>query len=325
MISATYNACQQKKADSYHKILDISSGSIIQIVNIFLCLRQKYGNSVYPSQTLLAKQTGLSRRQVIRITHYLHEEGIIIKRKRYNDTSEYIPSSIFTTHAHLLKSKFSALKHVLNKFFLSSLFVACKTNFKANVTSSLNNIYKYPVYILTRERYVPEPTYIPKDREFLHTFYNRKKGRKNMIPFVPSDTVQQLTKKHNLSKWGQLKLSIFPDFILKQVDNSYNKLTKTPDNPFEWFFLAAKTICETNCVDINWQSFYDYKEFYKMPDNALMVLPNICKTTSYTVPSDNYLATRDKDQERNQERRNRISSNPQLSAMQQMFQSMLSL
>lgn len=318
IITNTHTNCQQNLISSFSL-----TKFQIEIIGLFVDLDSKY-KEINISQGRIAFFLNSSLRSINRHIGILSKMGILSKKKRYNTTSIYKVSQSFKSYVKSIKPKFKSPMFVMAisslMSFIQAPIAALNQVFKTFGVSIKYNRYIFPVYTFTRERYIPQETYIPQDGVVLYKTYKKEV---NMKEFEPCAELRILTKKHNLTKWGQLKLSIFSGVVLSQVDKSLDKLSKKPDKQFEWIFLAAKTISETNGMPLDWQSFYDYKEYYKMPDNAQMIFPKTIKPTIIVDDSERYLNRREKDIVESQSRIERNASDPVKSAMQKMFESML--
>ena len=97
----------------------------------------------------------------------------------------------------------------------------------------------------------------------------------------PISPVIRKLKELNLSKWGQIKLSAFPDEVLK---DSYEKLKyhKNIRNKYNWFFKLCLNYCHREGIkpDFNWSNML--AKSYKMPIDAPMILP-LHFDTSYLI------------------------------------------
>jgi len=79
----------------------------------------------------------------------------------------------------------------------------------------------------------------------------------------------------NLSKWGQIKLSAYPD---QALDYAYSQLKFTnPRDPFKWFVSLCMRYCQENKMAPDWSGMLTLSRELNMPDNAAMTLGPLLK------------------------------------------------
>lgn len=70
-----------------------------------------------------------------------------------------------------------------------------------------------------------------------------------------------------LSKWGQIRLSAFPDHIINHVAE-FLLLPGHPEKQFEDFFTHCEAYCFEKCVQPNWERAAALAAQFNMPANA---------------------------------------------------------
>lgn len=244
----------------------------IKLLNFLLYLDQKY-KTVCISQCALAAHIEVHRQHVNALLKRFSELGLIEKIYRHRKTSIYKMSSLFKIFSTKIYQTFWSLRGVAIK--------ALQKLWRQDRTPRLVSLYKYPVDIVN-----------------LHEKEGRPK-RKRMEKLEISETLREVTKTLNLTKWGQIKLICFPDEVLRHGLDNYKKFARNSPKPFEWFFMHCKTHCEGNEIPISWQDYYDLVDVYHMPKNAPMIRKE--KKSSFDIPKtknlDDYF-TRQKEERR---------------------------
>lgn len=93
-----------------------------------------------------------------------------------------------------------------------------------------------------------------------------------------SPIIRSLTEL-NLTKWGQIRLSAFPD---EAILYAQDKLKNNHDiiNKYNWFFKVCYQYCTDTNIKPDWQLVEQLSIGYKMPVDAPMTLP----TPTATIP-----------------------------------------
>lgn len=251
-------------------INSIKSRYELQIVNILIRNSIKY-EKVFISQTLIAREVGVTRETVNRFIKDLAEKQLIIKVKRYNTTSLYFVNRLFYKFQEKLKHLFSALKQ-WNIYTLTYFLSGLKSAFLGHITSSINRYINIPVVsICNRERYSSKS----KSSQTGNRDFNKNiQKRRVMNQIEISSTLRKVTEILNLTKWGQIKLIPFQDEALEAVLQQIEFIKKAR-SPFDVFFMACKSHSEQNNIPIDWNLYYQFKEFYHMPADAkFTIIPN---------------------------------------------------
>lgn len=242
-------------------IRDRFNQSHVDILNYLLFLAGKF-KVVGCSQAHIARATGFGKRTVIKVLADLHEWRLIYKGYRHMRTCFYNISPYFKspTAKSRLGSFFTSLRIVVFLSLYSLLSQAAPT--ASTPTCTLN---KYVSYIRKKNYY---KKYRPTDN--LMAIERHKVYGENPI----SMAIQDITDELGLTKWGQIRLSAFPDEVILYVTQRYRLERKSRIlNPFGWF----KTVCIEHCAENNitpdWRFIYLLAEAYQMPTNAPNTYP----------------------------------------------------
>lgn len=245
------------------ELFSISNTFQIEILDYLIRSTNRY-RKVFPSQYCIAQVVGCSQRTVNSHLRYFAEKGWLDKKKRYNTTSLYRLSRVFIDYAHTLRYKFKSLKHVYNLTLLLS-FLPTKKNFtesyfQPTFVSRKNIDINYPIVsTLTRERSVVK----------------KNKFRRRIDMKVPqiSSILATITKRLNLTKWGQIRLIPFPDEALNYAYNEYQHSSNIKQS-FNWFFAKANHYCITHDIEPHWKIYYEMAEEFNMPTDPKYIADN---------------------------------------------------
>ena len=234
---------------------------------------------MYFTQSTIAERTGRSRGFVNRTIGLLTKIGVLAKNYRHKTSCQYKVSNWFRNEKvrSALNSLFMAFvlfpvplrtNPSLEPINFELLKVIQSARWKGRVTQQ-EDIFKYNNQV--RIPYKETSDYIAKlQREIMK---------------IPRLTIHDAAHQHiyeipeilkkipalNLSKWGQIKLSCFPD---KAIEYAYKQVeyAKHMDDKFRWFFKLCRDWCEDNNVRPNWERAQRLAQAYCMPDKAKMVL-----------------------------------------------------
>lgn len=92
-----------------------------------------------------------------------------------------------------------------------------------------------------------------------------------MSNFIKTPAMDRATDVLNLSKWGQIKLSIFPDEVLDYATKALHNSSDVNDH-FAWYFAICLKYCALHKLDLDWQLFYSLSEIHSLPDDAKWVV-----------------------------------------------------
>lgn len=231
---------------------EINCKNHIKLINFLLHLDQKF-KSVFISQRALGAHIGVNREQANRLTQRFMKLGILIKIKRYNKTSVYKMSHWFKVFAVQLQYKFWSLRKWAKKLLQQA--------WNQERTSRIYRNINIPVY----------------------SYNHLHEKERLMDKFEISPALRKITGVLKLTKWGQIKLSHFPDEILLKGLECYQKYSSNVKDPFTYLFSYCKEHCNGSDREINWKKYYDLADQYNMPQNAPMVITK--PKSSFTIPS----------------------------------------
>lgn len=242
----------QDKNPSRHKFMD-------QLIRLFWKYRV-----ICPSQTCLALSNDRCRATANRQLDIMEQMGWITIKRRYNKTCLYTINPIILQARHLLWDKFTALKS-LSLYLLGS---AVNAAFGKNVTSRINNGVIYKPSLTVRLSTSRETNGNSKGLQSLV-----RVRRESMEDFVASPVMKVATDVLGLSKWGQIRLSVFTDQALAEALMEYKGTDKgSIKDIFGWFFSRVRTISEKKSLPIDWKKGESFKERYGMPEDAKLIL-----------------------------------------------------
>lgn len=207
--------------DNPSLFLDSLSASHIKVFDIIIRFSHYY-KTIYPSQTTIAQEVGLSRVHVNRIIRDLVSYGFIAKKRRYNATSYYQVSPYFT---------FADIRQKLSKFFKSlyALPLALLLSFTPNVT--LTNI---------------------KDirNMFYKSHHQRRRVMVNEHILIPKYVLELKLDGIELSREQKIKLCAFNKQTISAAIDKF-KNAKDVRNPYNYFFKLCLDYADLHDEPIN--------------------------------------------------------------------------
>lgn len=99
---------------------------------------------------------------------------------------------------------------------------------------------------------------------------SKKEKKENVMNANPIPQAIRDIAELPLTKWGQIKLSAFPEQAIRYARFELSKVN--PTDPFAWFFGVCLKFCQRNGIAPDWEKMVTLSRTYKMPDNALMLL-----------------------------------------------------
>lgn len=241
--SSNYNnnssTCQAEK-------LDTLTPSQTKIMNKILLLGNRC-TYVYPNQTTLGREAGVTRRQTNRIIKQLCEWGLLEKLTRPNLTCVYRVPQFFLDpiNRQRYKDKFSAFR------WLSLVLLFCP----------LLSLGVSRTIIVNRFIYKPFP---PFGREGL-TDSSRRVGVYSSE--ARSKVILELTRDLNLNKRGQIKLSPYPFECLTYAQGRFKEV-KNPRDSFAFFLSLCNKWCDMNDIRPDWKAKFELLRQSKMEDEG---------------------------------------------------------
>ena len=268
-----YNITNHNDSQIEKLILSLNDGEMTTL-NYLLQASNLFGEIIYPSQKNIAGRTKRSRVTVHRHTNKLDRLGIVKKENRGFKKSclYYINSQLFTNLR--LREKLSHMLSALKWFSKALLVSFAPRDYRLNNT--VDTLIKEYNYLKSSSSYIHSSCSKKNGvyRKKVEDFY-KKRGNLRMEELKISEVLREVTKKLNLSKWGQIKLSIFRDDILSFALSQYSKTKKIRD-VFAWFYGVCLNYAKEIKYYIPWAKYYYWRDHYKMPAEPNYVI----KTTT---------------------------------------------
>lgn len=227
-----------------------------------------YYTNINISQLRIAHELAIHPVTVCKIIAKLVRYKFISKTvAKFKQTCTYFFNPIFNNPKSV--SILSEVLGFLKKSFSLSQFLHFKEKYStAKLTISSLSINILPV--VSKTKICKKTT---TDGEIFFKKFPKRKELGSMDGIEISEELKLVTQKLNLTKWGQLKLSVFPDHILKQALSEL-RLAREARNNFGWFISVAIKACDREKIRPNWQQYDFLKEKYQQPENAKMVMPS---------------------------------------------------
>lgn len=243
---------------------------------VFECLDHFYTHFkgvVDVSQERVAQQTGYCRQTVNEAIMQLSSLGFIEKKRRYNKTSIYKIAAFFRINDH--RARLAFIFKSFQKYLPLSLLSLLNNTISQESNPTIKES-KYIKKILVSKSSSNRETRETRSKDEALNFYPKKKSKKQMEPFAMTPALERATKVLQLTKWGQLKLSILPEPVLLQSLDDL-KRAKSLDNKFAYVISRSIKTCNDGQISINWQRWYDLKKMYQQPVDAKMTLVSVDK------------------------------------------------
>ena len=250
----------------------------VLVVNFLLKLNSKY-DKIFPSQANIAMWIGCSRKTVNLILKELNEQGWIKKiQRKTRQTCIYIISPKFNALADFPEAR-KKLPGLVNYWYKLTLGYFMhgpgQQVLEPNVTP-----YK------EENRYITNSSVsVSKTESLLEDLKNRfinkspKKEEEDMesvSTFSVSPTLREITNRIGLTKWGQIRLTIYADEALQATLDKFQPCILPEDN-FLWFETYCHGVSIKNNLPIHLELYDTMKKRYNMPENAKWV----CAQKSY--------------------------------------------
>lgn len=257
------------------EIFEENSYTQKRLLEIMLYQQVNYSAN-FISQSTVAATLGISLRHANRLIKSLADRHLLIKRRRFNQTSIYQLNPLFFTLSYWLKDKFSILKRFVKTSLLSVLMAA----FSTNVVLSQVNINNNPVYS-TVDSIVARATPVHGTKRD-GDFYKKSGGDENIMENKQSDAIKQASAVLKLTKLGEIKLSVFPQQALLHALALYKPSTAIK-NPFDWVFFTAKKHCDRIGRKLDWELYYRQLTRYNITDDKIYIEASIDQTKQMTI------------------------------------------
>lgn len=261
------------------------------VFNFLIRLHNNY-DFIYPSQTFVASQLGLSRRHVNTVIQDLVEFGFIksIYRHRYSSVYKINPlfdnleireklSSIFNSLKQFpLKLLFAATGAVNSQKFspirnsYSSSYVLYKNKLPFSLKLEIKSNLKFVRGQSLQKKAIGDVTsregLFKKRKEVRRFVY--KPGCESVIP----DYIREF-KELPLTKWGQVKLCAFPKEAIVYARDCYKRSKGAIKDRFGWVYSILHRYCKEQNIAPDYSGAFGLAIKLQMPDNANMLLKGI--------------------------------------------------
>lgn len=232
-------------------------------------------NRIFPSQSVIAEAIGCRRETVCdaiaRLVHY----GLIVKTQRLK-TWCYAISAWFKSEKVRRRLAFLFPILAIGLPAITNLSIDQLVS-QGNVTVTLKNnkdLRFTRFKKLSCSSLFNTELYCTDKRERTTSVKNVSKKGYVMSDNSPvSAIVKKITPQLNLTKWGQIRLSAFPDEILNIASDNLSNSKKKIDNRFAWFFSTCIALCSERKVAPDWDKIDRLKKEYGQPFDAHMTLP----------------------------------------------------
>ncbi len=228
----------------------------------------------------------VSRSTIVRATAELQRLGLISKSRRHiNDFVTYvITESGSYWHPYLVE----AYKLCRAIFFSIAMLISPApssehplsykdiTYTKTTDCSSGNLSLKlYSLYAMSSERgeFLPYHHWPTENREYRDQ--KRPTTKKESVMEQPkwvTPTLNAATKALNLSKWGQIRLSAYPDQALFHALNVFKSSKSAKQDLFKWFSSVCNEWCKKNNVAPEWGLMHRLAVDNEMPEDPTLIL-----------------------------------------------------
>lgn len=224
----------------------------------------------FPSQERLAELTKLTDRTIRRSLTRLREAGFVSTYQRWNNSLLYKIADIFQD-----MDVRRALSAVCPTFkFLCVFYLFCPNpTAQSDDVRLRNNLFINNPSVTHSHDYVTgketKPYDYIQDTSKLKTAKSHDQ-RRSMADHGGISQVIRDIKCLKLTKFGQIKLSAFPDGAILYAVDQYKKSKNKPKDAFAWFFAVCGRWCQIYNAEPNWKYLEELKERHHMPDGARM-------------------------------------------------------
>lgn len=258
-----------------------------KILDTIICLDNKYG-TVFAGQKEISNNSGISYNHCNKMIKQLVDWGFIEKESRgFKKSLQYYLNPIF---------KDKSVRARLSKYFPSLRWVpiitlmAASINLQSKELQTVNhqpirerNIFIYPYHTVIDNYTVKNATTYGKNLNI-----NLKKDEKNILcmnSYQKKNILEQIANKNyenvipnhirelknlNLTKWGQIRLSVFPEAA---IANAIRTLGSNKVNcKFSYIIKICMDYCRKNDIRPDWKWQNQLFEVLQKPDDAKMFL-----------------------------------------------------
>jgi hypothetical protein len=273
------------------KILSGNCKISIDIMYTLFNYYNSYGSNIVVAQETIAGKSGCSLRSTNGKLGDLHESGIITKiRSKVNDydTCRYELTDlafkekdrILYWHRYFKGLAFSAgLLMSSPQVETRDCVLYCLKDITYTKTADCSSgdlsLKLYSIYSEAQKRreYPPVHHWTTENRENRDQKRPTTKKESSMEqPEWVTPTLNAATKALNLSKWGQIRLSAYPDLAILHALNVFKSSKSAKQDLFKWFSSVCNEWCKKNNAAPEWGLMHRLAVDNDMPDNPNLIL-----------------------------------------------------
>lgn len=237
-----------------------------------------YGASVftthYQSKNSIAAIVGCSEKTVERALNKFQSSGLLARNYRHFNSNQYKISSWFRNPFNKL-----LISNVLKNIKMLPIALLCiaaatqsiEQNVAQHKIENKNNNYIYKPSVIERvtlTRARARDGFLKKENTFGMKHFIRKIDNPSM-PVSPA--VLKLKGVLPLSKWGQLKLTAFPDAAIGYARGNLKSLQSLKD-PFAYFISLCLKYCKEKHIKPDFKWYDQIKAQLNIPQNPIFLL-----------------------------------------------------
>lgn len=243
--------------------------SDLKVLNALAAFTHNF-SIAFPSQERIAYLAKVTDRTVRRSLDRLREAGFISTFQRWNNSLLYKIADIFQD---------CDVRRALAKVCPTFKFLAIFFLFSPNPTVQSddvrlrNNLFINNPSVTQSHDYITGKESKPYDYIKNTSKLKTTKSQSVRRPMADHGGISQAIrdiKCVKLTKWGQIKLSAFPDGAIIYAVEQYKKSKNKPKDGFAWFFSVCGRWCQIYNTEPNWKYLEELKERHGMPDGARM-------------------------------------------------------
>lgn len=251
-----------------------------------------YGDNIHVSQQTIANKAGCSLREVSRQMAQLHKDGLIEKiRSKINKFAvcRYKVTELALEQKPRILSWYKFFKGLAFAAGISFtpisvgprvgvLYCLKDITYTKTVAEQPENLFLkvYSIYSeATKRREYPPAHHWPTE--------SRESRRKERPPTKKESTMEQpawitptlnaATKALNLTKWGQIRLSAYPDQSILHALTVFKGSKSAKNDLFKWFSSVCNEWCKKNNKAPDWALMHRLATENEMPDDPMLVMP----------------------------------------------------
>jgi hypothetical protein len=236
---------------------DILTPADLKVLNVLAHFWHHHA-IIFPAHDTIAAMAKINERTVRKCLARLKDLGLVSTYRRWNDSLLYKLSDIFSDFEvrRALAPVCSVFNYLL-VFFLFSPSVSPEGRL-------INNLFINPPSHLTLRH---ESCSTSKSEASKNLSLETDMEHESGVPEVLRNL-----KCMKLTRWGQIKLSVFPDEAILHAQEQLRKSRKRPEEVFSWFWAVCNKWCRLNNHELDWDYMESLKRRHKMPENAEMLL-----------------------------------------------------